>query len=214
VTIRVFIADDHGVLRGGLRALVHGQADMEVVGEAADGVDAETGILETDPDVVVMDISMPRRGGIETIVAVKQKRPETRILVLTVHEEQGFVRAAFAAGAVGYVLKTAVDTELIAAVRSAATGEATGSSAEAVPIPRPSEPGLDAPIDVLSDREREVICLIANGYTNRETADQLALSVKSVETYRARSMAKLGLQTRADLVRYALERGLLRAPAR
>ncbi len=120
--IRVFVADNHGILRGGLRALINLQADMEVVGEAANGPDAEIGVKATEPDVVLMDISMPDGGGLAAIAAVKQVRPKTRIVVLTVHDELGYVRAAGLAGAVGYVVKSAVDTELLAAIRAVAQG--------------------------------------------------------------------------------------------
>ena len=122
MSIRVFIADDHGILRGGLRALISTQPDMEVVGEAANGPDAATGIEDTNPDVVLMDISMPNGGGLAAITAVKQVRPRSRILVLTVHDELGYIRAAVDAGAVGYVVKNAVDTELLAAIRAVAQG--------------------------------------------------------------------------------------------
>src|SRR5450432_1839016 len=122
MSIRVFIADDHGVLRGGLRALINAQADMEVVGEAASGSEAADGVKETGPDVVLMDISMPGGGGLAAIAAIKRVRPKTRILVLTVHDELGYVRAAADAGAIGYVVKNAVDTELLAAIRAVAQG--------------------------------------------------------------------------------------------
>lgn len=122
MSIRVFIADDHGILRGGLRALITAQADMEVVGEAGSGPEAESGVTETEPDVVLMDISMPRGGGLAAIAAIKRVRPKTRILVLTVHDELGYVRAAADAGAIGYVVKNAVDTELLAAIRAVAQG--------------------------------------------------------------------------------------------
>ncbi|HVK86907.1 MAG TPA: response regulator transcription factor [Kofleriaceae bacterium] len=208
--IRVFIADDHGVLRRGLRALVESQHDMEVVGEAEDGLEAEAGILDACPDVAVLDISMPRRGGIETIVSLKQKRPETRVLVLTVHEDSGFAQAAIAAGASGYIVKSVADTDLLAAVRAVTGGATIGAAAlDAVPERRTVRP-RDVAMRQLSVREREVLRLIAEGHTNREVADLLGLSIKSVETYRARSMEKLGLRTRAELVRYALELGLLR----
>jgi two-component system response regulator NreC len=210
--IRVFVADDHGVLRGGLRALINGQADMEVVGEAADGFAAGAGISQAKPDVALMDISMPACGGLDAIANIKRKRLATRMLVLTVHDEPGYMRAAVAAGAVGYVVKKAVDTELLAAIRAVAQGR-TFLYVSADPPRRPmraSQPGEDGMASVLSGREREVLCLVAEGHTNREIADQLGLSVKSVETYRGRLMEKLGLNSRAELVRYALECGFLR----
>lgn len=213
MTIRIFLADDHGVLRGSLRALINTQSDMEIVGDAADGVSAEQGILKTKPDVAVMDISMPCRGGLEAIIAVRQKRPMTRVLVLTVHDEPGYLRAAVRAGALGYVVKSAAETELLAAIRAVARGRAFTD----IPIVasrvagRSGEAGCTRTMAVLSDREREVLELVAEGYANREIAAALRLSVKSVETYRARVMEKLGLSTRSDLVRFALDCGLLAA---
>lgn len=213
MSIRIFVADDHGVLRAGLLALLNAQADMEVVGDAADGMNAERGILETKPDVVLMDISMPGRGGLETIAAVRQKRAMTRVVVLTVHDEPGYLRAALLAGALGYVVKNAAGPELLAAIRAVARGRAfTDVSIVASRIAgRAGGAGSPRNISLLSGREREVLSLVAEGYANREIADALSLSVKSVETYRGRVMEKLGLSTRADLVRFALECGLLAA---
>ncbi len=217
MSIRVFIADDHGILRGGLRALISAQADMEVVGEAANGVDAEIGIVATEPDVVLMDISMPNGGGLAAIAAVKRVRPKSRLLVLTVHDELGYIRAAVEAGAVGYVVKNAVDTELLAAIRAVAQGRTfMDTSIDLRLSQRPSEPKLsDRPLGrgvaQLSAREREVMARVAEGYTNSQIAGELGLSVKSIETYRSRVMEKLGLTTRAALVRFALECGVLAA---
>jgi two-component system response regulator NreC len=209
--IRIFLADDHGVLRGGLRALLNAEDDMEVVGDAADGWRAELGILESKPDVAVLDISMPGRGGLETIVAIRQKRPLTRILVLTVHDEPGYLQAAVKAGALGYIVKSAAGTELLAAIRAVARGRAfTDISIAAARAAGPSgRAGATTGMAFLSEREREVLGLVAEGYANREIADWLGLSIKSVETYRGRVMEKLGLTTRADLVRFALESGVL-----
>jgi two-component system response regulator NreC len=215
MSIRVFIADDHGILRGGLRSLINAQADMEVVGEAASGPEAESGVKETEPDVVLMDISMPRGGGLAAIAAIKSVRPRTRILVLTVHDEAGYVRAAADAGAIGYVVKSAVDTELLAAIRAVAEGRtfmdvsvglrlAEHSMSERTPA---TLGGREKP--QLTGREREVMARVAEGYTNSQIAEELRLGVKSVETYRARVMEKLGLKSRSDLVRFALEAGIL-----
>jgi two-component system, NarL family, response regulator NreC len=210
VKIRVFIADDHGVLRGGLRALIDAQPDMEVVGEAIDGVNAERGILETRPDVALIDISMPGGGGLEAIAAVKRIRPITRVIVLTFHDEQGYVRAALIAGASGYVIKRVVDTELLAAIRAVARGRTfMDMSFEARDVAIREDRGPGRSMRLMSGREREVLCLVAEGYTNREIAGALTLSVKSIETYRSRAMEKLGLSTRAELVRFALECGFL-----
>jgi two-component system, NarL family, response regulator NreC len=219
VSIRVFIADDHGILRAGLSALISAQADMEVVGESANGPDAERGIRASEPDVVLMDISMPNGGGLAAIATVKQIRPRTRILVLTVHDERGYVRAAAAAGAIGYVVKSAVATELLAGIRAVAQGR-TFIDASVSLAPGPESmwsmssdlvPGQETA--QLTEREHEVMRRVAEGYTNAQIADQLQLGVKSIETYRSRLMEKLGLTSRVDLVRFALACGIL-APGR
>jgi two-component system, NarL family, response regulator NreC len=215
MSIRVFIADDHGILRGGLRALITAQADMEVVGEAASGPEAETGVTETEPDVVLMDLSMPKGGGLAAIAAIKRVRPKTRILALTVHDELGYVRAAAEAGAIGYVVKNAVATELLAAIRAVAQGRTfmdvsvdMGLAQQSMMTKhRETRNGRDA--TQLTEREREVMARVAEGYTNAQIAEELRLGVKSVETYRARVMDKLGLTSRSDLVRFALESGVL-----
>jgi DNA-binding NarL/FixJ family response regulator len=214
VKTRVFIADDHGVLRGGLRALINAQDDLEVVGEAANGAEAEAGIKATEPDVALMDISMPGGGGLAAIAAVKQIRPKTRILVLTVHDELGYVRAAADAGAIGYVVKNVVDTELLAAIRAVAQGRSFMDSSVSLESRQSMHTNVSAAIEgrkagQLTEREREVMGRVAEGYTNSQIAEELRLGVKSVETYRARVMQKLGLTSRADLVRFALECGLL-----
>jgi len=214
VSTRVFIADDHGVLRGGLRALISAQDDMEVVGEAANGPDAEAGIKATEPDVALMDISMPNGGGLAAIAAVKQSRPKTRILVLTVHDELGYVRAASEAGAIGYVVKNVVDTELLAAIRAVAQGRSFMDSSVSLETRQSMQTKVAEAIrgrkaSQLTEREREVMGRVAEGFTNSQIAEELRLGVKSVETYRSRVMQKLGLTSRADLVRFALECGLL-----
>jgi two-component system response regulator NreC len=217
MSIRVFIADDHGVLRGGLRSLINAQSDMEVVGEAGNGPDAELGVKETEPDVLLMDISMPLGGGLAAIAAIKSVRPRTRILVLTVHDEVGYVRAAADAGAIGYVVKNAVDTELLAAIRAVAQGrtfmDVPGSlgPVQQSMLRKRLEMSGGRETAQLTAREREVMARVAEGFTNSQIAEELSLGVKSVETYRARVMEKLGLTSRADLVRFALESGILAA---
>jgi two-component system response regulator NreC len=219
MSIRVFIADDHGVLRGGLRALIGAQPDMEVVGEASNGPDAEAGIRSTEPHVALMDISMPNGGGLAAIAAVMKVRPRTKILVLTVHDELGYVRAAAAAGAVGYVVKKAVDTELLAAIRAVAQGRTFMDASVNLTLAQSSmqlpsaNTARGAAATQLTERERQVMERVAEGYTNAQIADELRLGVKSIETYRSRVMEKLGLTSRADLVRFALECGVL-APGR
>jgi DNA-binding NarL/FixJ family response regulator len=217
--VRVFVADNHGILRGGLRALINLQPDMEVVGEAANGPDAESGVKATEPVVVLMDISMPNGGGLATISAVKQVRPKTRIIVLTVHDELGYVRAAGQAGAVGYVVKSAVDTELLAAIRAVAQGRTfmdasldLGFAQNPMRSSSNDAPG-EAATAQLTARELEVMRRVAEGFTNSQIAEELRLGVKSVETYRSRVMEKLGLTSRSALVRFALDCGVLRPGA-
>ncbi len=215
--IRVFIADDHAVLRSGLRLLINGQPDMEVVGEADDGLEAEQRIPTTAPDVALMDLSMPH-DGLHAIRQISQASPATRVLVLTMHDDPGYLRLALSAGAAGYVVKTAVDSELLTAIRTVAQGRtfvdlscdpdqmfADPPKTDQNRLHRPTRP----PDQPLSRREREVLTRVARGFTNQEIAEQLSLSVKTVETYRARLMMKLDLRSRADLVRYALDHGLL-----
>ena len=212
--VRVFITDDHGILRGGLRALINLQPDMEVVGEAANGPAAEQGVRETEPDVMLMDISMPNGGGLAAIAAIKQVRPKTRIVVLTFHDEPGYVRAAARAGAIGYVVKSAVDTELLAAIRAVAQGRTFIDASLGFELTQSmgSKPGdaRGAPgTSQLTGRELEVMRRVAEGFTNTQIAEELGLGVKSVETYRSRVMEKLGLASRSALVRFALDCGVL-----
>jgi two-component system response regulator NreC len=220
MSIRVFIADDHGVLRGGLRALINLQPDMEVVGDAGSGSEAEIGVKNTEPDVVLMDITMPNGGGLAAIAAVKQVRPKTRIIVLTMHDELGYVRAAGQAGAVGYVVKSAVDTELLAAIRAVAQGRTFidaslgfGFGQTQMRPASTSAPGETGTAQ-LTERELEVMRRVAEGFTNSQIAEELGLGVKSIETYRSRVMEKLGLESRSALVRFALDCGVLGGGAR
>ena len=213
MSVRVFVADNHGILRGGLRALINLQPDMEVVGEAANGPDAEIGVRATEPDVVLMDISMPDGGGLTAIAAVKRVRPRTRIIVLTVHDELGYLRAAGKAGADGYVVKRAVDTELLAAIRAVAQGRtfmdaSVGLELAQSPL-RSNRTSTRHGMAQLTSRELEIMRRVAEGFTNAQIAEELQLGVKSVETYRARVMDKLGLASRVALVRLALDCGVL-----
>jgi DNA-binding NarL/FixJ family response regulator len=212
--IRILIADDHAVLRAGLRMLIGAQPDMEVVGEAADGDEAVRGAVETRPDVALLDITMPGIGGIKAIERIRREAPDTRVLVLTMHDVPAYLRSVLAAGGSGYVVKRSADAELLSAIRGVHRGRTVLDPALAV---RVVEGGLSkrsvaaapgAGSSPLSQREREVLDLVAKGYTNQQIADQLGLSVKTVETYRSRLVEKLGLKSRADLVRYALDSGL------
>jgi len=209
--LRVLLVDDHNVVRAGLRALIDAQVDMEAVGEAADGEAACRLAAELGPDVVVMDVSMPLLGGAPATVRIVRQRPGTRVLALTVHEDRGYLQQLMQAGASGYLLKRAAADDLIHAVRTVArggiyldprlTGKVLGGlvgwSARAG-----SPPG-----GALSDREEEVLRLIARGFTNREIAGQIDVSVKTVETHKARAMEKLGIDSRADIVAFAIRAG-------
>ena len=214
--IRVLIVDDHAVLRSGLRMLIAGQSDLEVVGEAGDGEEAVRRAQEVHPDVVLMDLTMPGMSGIQAIERVRQVSPKSRVLVLTMHDVPAYLRAALAAGAAGYVVKRAADAELLSAIRGVhrgrtvldpelATRVVEGGLGARGPVGRPARGSAS----LLSQREREVLDLVAQGYTNQQVADRLGLSVKTVETYRARLVEKLGLRSRADLVRYAVDSGIV-----
>lgn len=211
--LRVFLADDHAVVREGLRALVTAQPGISVVGEAADGVTACDLIAQLLPDVVVLDVSMPGLTGAQAAGRVRRECPGVKVLALTVHEDKGYLRQLLAAGAAGYVLKRAVGAELVHAIRVVAAGGVYLDPSLAGKVvggfvrhpgagPAPSDGGL-------SDREVEVVKLTAAGYGTKEIATQLDLSSKTVETYKARALEKLGLTSRAEVVRYALQRGWL-----
>ncbi len=213
-SIRVLLADDHAVLRAGLRALLSSQPDIEVVGEAATGAEALARAQELSPDIVLMDITMSGPDGLEAIRQIRQTLPGTRVLALTMHDNLSYLREVLEAGGSGYVLKMAADTELLSAIHAVQQGGTYLHSAHArALLSRESDdrvaesemPGHEA----LSEREMQVLRLIAEGYSNRGIAEQLNLSVKTVETYRARIMEKLGLRGRVALVRYALRHRLL-----
>lgn len=213
---RILLADDHAILRAGLRLLLNGQPDLEVVGEADNGVRALSLAEDTRPDLVLLDLTMPGLGGLDVLRALKQVSPDSRVLILTMHDDASYLRQALSLGAAGYVLKKAVDSELLNAIRAVTRGETYIHSAMmsallnggAASPGAPSSGSGDA-WESLSKREGDVLRLVALGHTNAEIADRLAISVKTVETYRARGMEKLGFSTRAQLVRDALERGML-----
>jgi two-component system response regulator NreC len=217
VKIRVLIVDDHAIVRAGLRMLINHQPDMDVVGEAGDGHEALCQAREANPDVLTLDLTMPGGGGLKILERLRQTCPQTRVLVLTMHEEPSYLRAVLAAGGSGYVAKSAVDGELLAAIRSVAQGRTfvtinlSDSETHQVLGDRATctASAPRAPVQLLSPREQEALKLLAQGYTNQEVGTRLCLSVKTIETYRARIVDKLGLRSRADLTRYALEMGLL-----
>ena len=207
------LADDHAVVREGLKALVNAQPDMHVVGEAADGEAAWQAAKELEPDVLVMDLSMPVIGGAEATARVRRDCPHVKVLALTVHEERLYLTQLLRAGASGYVLKRAASSELVRAVRTVAAGgtyiDPSIAAALVEGYLESNEPAELPPNDVLSDREREVLMRIAKGFSNKEIAAELGLSVKTVETYKGRVAEKLGLRTRVDIVRYAARQGWL-----
>ena len=210
--IRVLVVDDHAVVRSGLRRLLDAEPDIETVGEAPNAERAVFEAIDSHPDVVLMDLVMPEKGGIEGMPAVLQAVPEAKVLVLSMQDDPRYVRAAFEAGASGYVLKEAADTEVVSAIRAVARGERyLHPSLGAKLIAAETEDRRRAEQDPLSDREREVLRLLALGHTNQEIAKQLFISVRTAETHRAHIMQKLSLSSRAELVRYALAEGLLEA---
>jgi two-component system response regulator NreC len=216
VPIRILIADDHAVLRSGLRMLIDAQRDMDVVGEAGDGTDAARQARELRPDVALMDLSMPGPGSGEAIRQVLKASPSTRVLVLTMHDDPAYLAAAMGAGAVGYVVKKVADSELLTAIRavfggrtfvdvtkpllSALAGTRQGVGHARTHLPRN-----------LSRRECDVLRLLAQGHSNQQAADRMRVSVKTVETYRTRLREKLGLKGRPELYRFAVESGILEA---
>ena len=214
--IRILLADDHAVLRAGLRAIINTQPDMEVVGEAADGKEAIEQLQQLNPDLVVLDLTMPGLGGLSALSIIRERAPKTKVLVLTMHDDEGYVRRVLEAGGSGYVVKKAADTELLLAIRAVKRGEVYVHSSltkpllEAIFDRRAEESsGVSIEVEDLSEREKEVLRLLARGYTNQQIADTLFLSVKTIETYRARVMEKLNLRTRAELTHFALKKGLL-----
>jgi DNA-binding NarL/FixJ family response regulator len=211
--LRIFLADDHHVVRAGLKALINNQSDMEVIGEAGDGQAALAGAEALAPDVMIMDITMPIMGGAEATRRMRKTCPDVRVLALTVHEDEGYLEQLLQSGAAGYVLKRAVADDLIHAIRALAKGDAyLDPTVAGIAMGGSSKPQL-APKSLrngkLSERETEVMQLIAKGHTNREIAGQLQLSTKTVETHKARAMDKLGLETRADIVSHAMNLGWL-----
>jgi DNA-binding NarL/FixJ family response regulator len=205
------IVDDHGVLRAGLRALLNAEPDLEVIGEAGSGREALRLVDELQPDLVLMDISMPDLDGIEATRRLGQTHPAVRVLLLTLHEDPALLREAIQAGAAGYVIKRAVESELLNAVHAARAGGLyihPSMTRTLLEQKQPATTGGAGP-GKLTPRETEVLCLIAQGHTNREIAGLLHLSIRTVESHRANLRAKLGLQSRVDLVRYAVEQGLL-----
>jgi two-component system response regulator NreC len=206
--IRVLIVDDHAVVRTGLRLLLETQEDMEPVGEAGSVEEAVEQARKLRPDLILLDLTMPGRPGLEAMPGLRAEHPDAKVLILSMEDDPRYVREAFAAGARGYLLKEAVANEVVVAIREVAGGGRYVHPELGARL-IDTEPSAEAPReDPLSDREREVLTLLSMGHTNHEIAKKLFISVRTAEAHRAHIMKKLGLQSRAELVRYALAKGL------
>jgi two-component system response regulator NreC len=211
--IEMLIADDHTVLRSGLRMLLDAQNDMKVIGEAGNGAEVLELAEQLQPALILLDLSMPNLGGLEALPLLKKLSPKARVLILTMYDDESYLRQALRDGASGYVLKRAADTELLSAIRAVMRGEIyvhpslTRSLLNDI-LPE-HQSANDNPWDELSEREQDVLLRVSRGFTAAQIAEQLALSPKTVETYRARGMEKLNLRTRAALVQYVLAHQLL-----
>jgi DNA-binding NarL/FixJ family response regulator len=214
--IRIFVADDHRLVLAGLKALVQDDPTVQVIGEAVDGQSTLQRATELKPDVIVLDLSMPGMNGIRVAQALRVRCPCCRILILSVHEDRAYLRQVLDLGVSGYVLKRSAPEELIGAIRAVAAGGVYLDPAVAeLIVGRRSQPGSTRNVDrsaELSGREIEVLRLAAAGYTNKEVSSRLLIGVKTIETYKARAMEKLGLETRAELVRYAIVKEWLGGP--
>jgi two-component system response regulator NreC len=207
--IRVLLADDHAILRKGVSMLVNAQSDMEVAAEAASGEDALREAQRVQPDVVVMDVSMPGLNGIEATRRLLEILPRIRVIGLSMYKDAVYVRELLRAGASGYLVKDCDDAELLLAIRAAARGEAYLSPAVTAAVLTDYRRNVTNPVDLLTSREREVLVMIAEGKTNKEIASALNLSVYTVESYRGSLMEKLNLHNTGDVVRFALRNGLI-----
>lgn len=205
-TIRVVIVDDHAVVRRGMRQVLDSEEDIEVVAEAGNLTDARRYVLGHRPDVLVLDLNLPEGLSLDAIGEIRSSHPETQVVVMTMQKEPAYARRALSIGALGYVLKEAAESELVEAVRRAAAGDTYLNPRLGAQVAAEPPPG---PPDGLSQREVDVLRMIALGYTNAEIGDKLFLSVRTVETHRAHIQQKLSLGTRAELVRYALQHGLV-----
>ena len=209
--LRILLADDHETVREGLKALLNAQPDMEVVGEAVDGIAAVERTAAINPDIVIMDISMPRLNGLRATEAIRERCPQVKVLTLTRHADQGYLQQLVRAGAAGYVLKQSRAAEVLRAIRALATGNTYLDTQLTRHPPEPPKrvDGATSLRSTLSKREEEVLRLVALGYSNKEIATRLALSVKTVETHKANAAQKLGLRSRIDVVRFGMLQGWL-----
>jgi len=207
--MRIVIADDHGIVRSGIRLLLERQPDLEVVAEAADGVDARDTVIREQPDLAILDVKMPGLTGLQATREIKAQLPEVSILILSMHDDERYLFEALKAGASGYVLKSQADTDLLDAIRSVERGEPFLSpSAQQALIRDVLERGAEAESE-LTPREEEIVKMVAEANTSREIAEMLHLSEKTVENHRANAMKKLGMRDRVELVRYAIRQGLV-----
>jgi two-component system, NarL family, response regulator NreC len=207
--INILLADDHTIVRQGLKLILSAHSDLHVVGEAANGKEAVELAAKLKPDIVLLDVAMPELNGIEATRKMVEANPRLRVLVLSMHKEAVYVRETLRAGARGYILKDAIDTELLNAVRSVARGDGYISPAVSGALLNDYRKDVTDPVDLLSPREREVLQLIAEGKTNKEIATKLNLSVYTVDSHRGKIMEKLNLHSTGELVRFALKRGLV-----
>jgi DNA-binding NarL/FixJ family response regulator len=211
--IRVLLADDHRILRDGIRALFDDQSDIEVVGEAEDGLKTVKMVAQLRPDVVVMDIAMPLLNGLEATRQIQRDHPRVKVLILTMHENEEYIRQVLAAGALGYVLKDAAARDLLGAIRAVYQGEAVLSPAITRLVIedylRWGDIRAEDTTDGLTPREREILQLIAEGYTNKEMAEILSLSVKTIQSHRTNLMSKLDLHDRGELIKYAIQKKII-----
>jgi two-component system response regulator NreC len=208
-SIKILLADDHTIVRQGLKLILGAHSDLQVVGEAANGREAVELAQKVKPDIVLMDVAMPDVNGIEATKRMVAAEPRIRVLVLSMHKEAVYVREILRAGARGYILKDAIDTELLNAVRSVARGDGYISPAVSGALLNDYRKDVTDPIDLLSNREREVLQLIAEGKTNKEIATHLNLSVYTVDSHRSKIMEKLNLHSTGELVRFAMKHGLV-----
>jgi DNA-binding NarL/FixJ family response regulator len=208
--MKILVADDHGIVRAGIRLLLERQNDLEVVAEASDGVEAVEQALAVRPDLCILDVGMPRLTGLQAAREIRSHLPDARVLMLSMHDDEHYLFEALKAGASGYVLKREADQDLVGAIRAVGSGEAfLTNAAERSIIREWMDDGAQGPAVPLTPREEEVVKLIAEAYTNTQIAEILHLSEKTVESHRANVLRKLGMRDRVELVRYAIKRGLV-----
>jgi DNA-binding NarL/FixJ family response regulator len=208
--VRVLIADDHGIVRSGLRLLLERQPDIEVIGEAADGAEARDTAIRERPDLAILDVRMPKLTGLQATREIKRQAPEVAVLILSMHDDERYLFEALRAGASGYVLKTQADADLVEAIGAVQRGEPfLTPAAQQTLIKDVLERGRDEADEDLTPREQEIVKLVAEAHTTRQIAEILHLSEKTVENHRGNAMRKLGMRDRVELVRYAIRRGLI-----